>query len=47
LGRAVIGGLLLATFGTLTFVPVFFAFMHRNDRPRLDPQAGLKGGQTA
>jgi len=33
LGRAVIGGLLLATFGTLTFVPVFFSFMHRNDRP--------------
>lgn len=31
LGRAVIGGLLLATFGTLTFVPVFFAFMHRRD----------------
>jgi multidrug efflux pump subunit AcrB len=31
LGRAVIGGLLLATFGTLTFVPAFFAFMHRND----------------
>jgi multidrug efflux pump subunit AcrB len=47
LGRAVIGGLLLATFGTLTFVPVFFAFMHRNDRPRLDPRAGLKDGQTA
>jgi multidrug efflux pump subunit AcrB len=34
LGRAVIGGLLLATFGTLTFVPVFFSFMHRNDPPR-------------
>jgi multidrug efflux pump subunit AcrB len=34
LGRAVIGGLLLATFGTLTFVPVFFAFMHRNDKPQ-------------
>ena len=33
LGRAVIGGLLLATFGTLTFVPVFFALMHRNHRP--------------
>jgi multidrug efflux pump subunit AcrB len=33
LGRAVIGGLLLATFGTLTFVPVFFSFMHRNDLP--------------
>jgi multidrug efflux pump subunit AcrB len=31
LGRAVIGGLSLATFGTLTFVPVFFSFMHRND----------------
>jgi multidrug efflux pump subunit AcrB len=34
LGRAVIGGLLMATFGTLTFVPVFFALMHRNDPPR-------------
>ena len=33
LGRAVIGGLLLATFGTLTFVPAFFALMHRNDPP--------------
>jgi multidrug efflux pump subunit AcrB len=33
LGRAVIGGLLLATFGTLTFVPMFFSFMHRNDKP--------------
>jgi len=33
LGRAVIGGLLLATFGTLTFVPVFFSLMHRNDLP--------------
>jgi multidrug efflux pump subunit AcrB len=37
LGRAVIGGLLLATFGTLTFVPVFFSFMHRNDPPRMAP----------
>jgi len=40
LGRAVIGGLLLATFGTLTFVPVFFAFMHRNDKPHTNPPAG-------
>jgi len=32
LGRAVIGGLLMATLGTLTFVPMFFAYMHRNDR---------------
>jgi CzcA family heavy metal efflux pump len=39
LGRAVIGGLLLATFGTLTFVPVFFSFMHRNDPPHLNPLA--------
>ncbi|MGP8259855.1 MAG: efflux RND transporter permease subunit [Acidobacteriaceae bacterium] len=34
LGRAVIGGLLLATFGTLTFVPAFFSLMHRNHPPR-------------
>ncbi|HEY8998111.1 MAG TPA: efflux RND transporter permease subunit, partial [Edaphobacter sp.] len=32
LGRAVIGGLLMATLGTLTFVPMFFSYMHRNDR---------------
>jgi multidrug efflux pump subunit AcrB len=38
LGRAVIGGLLLATFGTLTFVPVFFALMHRNDPPHAKSQ---------
>jgi len=28
LGRAVIGGLLLATVATLFFVPAFFSFMH-------------------
>ena len=39
LGRAVIGGLFLATFGTLTFVPVFFSFMHRNDPPHVNPSA--------
>ncbi|MBB5063445.1 efflux RND transporter permease subunit [Granulicella mallensis] len=39
LGRAVIGGLLLATFGTLTFVPVFFSFMHRKDKPHANPPA--------
>ena len=38
LGRAVIGGLLLATFGTLTFVPVFFSLMHRNDPAVLQVQ---------
>jgi multidrug efflux pump subunit AcrB len=30
LGRAVIGGLVLATVATLFFVPVVFSFMHRN-----------------
>ena len=40
LGRAVIGGLLLATLGTLTFVPVFFSLMHRNDPPVVHPQPG-------
>ncbi len=40
LGRAVIGGLLLATFGTLTFVPTFFAFMHRNDPLLTNDQGG-------
>jgi multidrug efflux pump subunit AcrB len=30
LGRAVIGGLLLATTATLFFVPVFFSLLHRN-----------------
>ena len=29
LGRAVIGGLLVATFATLLFVPVIFRFVHR------------------
>ncbi|HEV2619249.1 MAG TPA: efflux RND transporter permease subunit, partial [Acidobacteriaceae bacterium] len=38
LGRAVIGGLLLATLGTLTFVPAFFSLMHRNDKPAVAPQ---------
>jgi multidrug efflux pump subunit AcrB len=30
LGRAVIGGLVLATIATLFFVPIVFSFMHRN-----------------
>jgi multidrug efflux pump subunit AcrB len=41
LGRAVIGGLLLATVATLTFVPVFFSLLHRNDKlaqPLVDDQ---------
>jgi multidrug efflux pump subunit AcrB len=35
-GRAVIGGLLLATVATLLFVPVVFAIFHRNTRPRTE-----------
>ncbi len=30
LGRAVIGGLVVATFFTLIWVPLIFSFMHRN-----------------
>ncbi len=44
LGRAVIGGLLLATVSTLLFVPVVFAGVHRrleSRRPRRDPAALL------
>jgi CzcA family heavy metal efflux pump len=47
LGRAVIGGLLLATFGTLTFVPVFFSFMHRNDPPLLQIQPDEQNQEPA
>ena len=47
LGRAVIGGLLLATFGTLTFVPVFFSLMHRNGpRSRPAQTEGANGAQA-
>ncbi|MBZ6377709.1 RND transporter [Pacificimonas flava] len=33
LGRAVVGGLMLATFATLFFVPVIFAMLHRRSKP--------------
>jgi multidrug efflux pump subunit AcrB len=46
LGRAVIGGLLLATFGTLTFVPVFFALMHRNDQAIVQAHADDDGDEA-
>src|SRR5262249_6346606 len=36
LGRAVIGGLLLATVTTLLFVPVVYSFIHRNAGPITD-----------
>jgi multidrug efflux pump subunit AcrB len=33
LGRAVIGGLIVATIATLFFVPCVFALLHRNHKP--------------
>ena len=39
LGRAVIGGLLFATFATLLFVPTVFSLLHRHTRsPRSDEE---------
>ncbi|HTV62760.1 MAG TPA: efflux RND transporter permease subunit, partial [Verrucomicrobiae bacterium] len=38
LGRAVIGGLLMATIATLFFVPVVFSFMHRRYKAPLSIQ---------
>jgi multidrug efflux pump subunit AcrB len=34
LGRAVIGGLAIATLATLFLVPTIFAYWHRNERPK-------------
>ena len=39
LGRAVIGGLLLATAATLFFVPTFFSLLHRRRQARLNNAA--------
>jgi multidrug efflux pump subunit AcrB len=43
LGRAVIGGLLFATFATLVFVPVLFSIAHRR-QPRPAEAAGPASG---
>jgi multidrug efflux pump subunit AcrB len=37
LGRAVIGGLICATFATLLFVPVVFSLVHRNEAAKHPP----------
>jgi multidrug efflux pump subunit AcrB len=37
LGRAVIGGLVVATIATLFFVPVVFSFLHRKISPAVSP----------
>jgi multidrug efflux pump subunit AcrB len=39
LGRAVIGGLLVATFATLLFVPCVFALLHRGNKANRDLHA--------
>jgi multidrug efflux pump subunit AcrB len=46
LGRAVIGGLLVATFFTLLFVPVMYSLLRRH-QPSPDPEeeTGATGGQ--
>jgi multidrug efflux pump subunit AcrB len=41
LGRAVIGGLLFATFATLLFVPTLFSIFHRRDHRRTGPEQPL------
>jgi len=41
LGRAVIGGLILATFATLFFVPAVFSLLHRKAPKRLQPKDHL------
>jgi multidrug efflux pump subunit AcrB len=37
LGRAVIGGLIFATFATLFFVPTVFTIFHKHDKPKEQP----------
>ncbi|ADJ66084.1 efflux RND transporter permease subunit [Herbaspirillum seropedicae] len=44
LGRAVIGGLMLATVSTLFFVPVVFAGVHQRLARRADQRRALAGG---
>jgi multidrug efflux pump subunit AcrB len=48
LGRAVIGGLVLATFATLFFVPVVFTVLHGNEQAKAArPAAPVASGATA
>jgi CzcA family heavy metal efflux pump len=44
LGRAVIGGLAVATFATLMFVPVIFSIVHRRDHLKRPADAARPGG---
>jgi multidrug efflux pump subunit AcrB len=42
LGRAVIGGLMVATVATLIFVPVIFSIAHRRDAERKSKRAAAE-----
>jgi multidrug efflux pump subunit AcrB len=42
LGRAVIGGLMVATFATLMFVPVIFSLVHRRKAGEKDAAPKLE-----
>jgi multidrug efflux pump subunit AcrB len=46
LGRAVIGGLLLATPTTLLFVPIVYSWLRRNAPVDLDRQIAVEAGET-
>jgi len=43
LGRAVIGGLLVATVFTLVFVPVMYSLLRRTPPPPDEPEATVEG----
>ena len=47
LGRAVIGGLLVATFTTLFFVPAVFSVLHRRDHTLQPGEASSEGSSAA
>lgn len=49
LGKAVIGGLILATISTLLFVPCVYAIFHNRSHAKnsLPPTAGHNNGQEA
>jgi multidrug efflux pump subunit AcrB len=47
LGRAVIGGLVLATFTTLYFVPVIYSLWRVKPPGELDPPDPVPGGRIS
>jgi CzcA family heavy metal efflux pump len=47
LGRAVIGGLIFATFATLMFVPVVFSILHAGDKPKNPDDSEDESGEAA